>query len=167
MECTLFTLHLVCSGKFRKCAISFSIACRHGSWMFKINLKNCFDNSIMCLSCYRSGRMPDSQSSEPGFESPLLRFEDWACPSWLSCIHEYLALDSGGNMSDLVFARNCCMARMLHRDAELVSEWTGLPGRAKSVKRFERSNGPDIALYKNYLYLFLHKLPIKVTSFNE
>ena len=24
---------------------------------------------------------------------------------------------------------------------------------AKSVKRFERSNGPDIALYKNYLYL--------------
>ena len=26
----------------------------------------------------------------------------------------------------------------------------------KSVKRFERSNGPDIALYKNYLYLFLH-----------
>ena len=24
----------------------------------------------------------------------------------------------------------------------------------KSVKRFERSNGPDIALYKNYLYLF-------------
>ena len=22
----------------------------------------------------------------------------------------------------------------------------------KSVKRFERSNGPDIALYKNYLY---------------
>ena len=24
----------------------------------------------------------------------------------------------------------------------------------ESVKRFERSNGPDIALYKNYLYLF-------------
>ena len=24
----------------------------------------------------------------------------------------------------------------------------------KSVKRFERSNGPDIALYKNYLYLY-------------
>ena len=23
----------------------------------------------------------------------------------------------------------------------------------KSVKRFERSNGPDIALYKNYLFL--------------
>ena len=26
---------------------------------------------------------------------------------------------------------------------------------AKSVKRFERSNGLDTALYKNYLYLFL------------
>ena len=29
-----------------------------------------------------------------------------------------------------------------------------LSGRAKSVKRFERSNGLDTALYKNYLYLF-------------
>ena len=31
---------------------------------------------------------------------------------------------------------------------------TGLPGEAKSLKRFERSNGLDTALYKNYLYLF-------------
>ena len=30
-----------------------------------------------------------------------------------------------------------------------------MPGEAKSVKRFERSNGLDTALYKNYLYLFL------------
>ena len=29
----------------------------------------------------------------------------------------------------------------------------------KSVKRFERSNGPDIALYKNYLFLPLHTCP--------
>ena len=35
-----------------------------------------------------------------------------------------------------------------------VSEWTGLSGKAKSVKRFERSNGLDTALYKNYLYTF-------------
>ena len=34
-------------------------------------------------------------------------------------------------MSDLVFARNCCMARMLPGEAELVSECTGLSGRAK------------------------------------
>ena len=51
-------------------------------------------------------------------------------------------------MSDLVVARNCCMARMLPGEAELVSELTGLSGRAKSVKRFERSDGLDTALYK-------------------
>ena len=28
-----------------------------------------------------------------------------------------------------------------------------MPGKAKSVKRFERSNGPDTTLYKNYLRL--------------
>ena len=104
--------------------------------------------------------MPDSQSSEPGFESCFatvskighFRSLHWR-PCWLSCINEYLAIDSGGHVSDLVVARNCCMTRMLPGEAELVSEWTGLPGRAKSVKRFERSNGLDTALYKNYLYL--------------
>ena len=34
----------------------------------------------------------------------------------------YLAIDSGGHVSDLVVARNCCMARMLPGEAELVSE---------------------------------------------
>ena len=100
--------------------------------------------------------MPDSQSSEPGFESPFATV--WKIGHWrpcsLSCINEYLAIDSGGNMSDLVFARNCCMARMLPGEAELVSEWKGLPGMAKSVQRFERSNGLDTAQYKNYLYLY-------------
>ena len=47
------------------------------------------------------------------------------------------------------------MTRMLPGEAELVSDLTGLSGRAKSVKRFERSNGLDTALYKNYLYLYL------------
>ena len=105
--------------------------------------------------------MPDSQSSEPGFESPFAtvskigHFRSLHCgPSWLSCINEYLAIDSGGHVSDLVLARNCCLTRMLPREAELVSEWTGLPGKAKSVKRLEWSNGLDTALYKNYLYLF-------------
>ena len=51
-------------------------------------------------------------------------------------------------MSDLVIARNCCMARMLPGEAE-----NGLPGE-EIVKRFERSNGLDTALYKNYLYLY-------------
>ena len=104
--------------------------------------------------------MPNSQSSEPGFESLFttvskigyFRSLHWR-PSSLSGINEYLAIDSGGNMSDLVFARDCCMVRMLPGEAELVSEWTGLPGKAKSVKRFERSNGLYTALYKNYLFL--------------
>ena len=39
-----------------------------------------------------------------------------------SCINEYLAIDSGGNVSDLALARNCCLARMLPVEAELVSE---------------------------------------------
>ena len=33
-----------------------------------------------------------------------------------------LAIDSGGNVSDLVLASNCCLARMLPGEAELVSE---------------------------------------------
>ena len=86
--------------------------------------------------------MPDSQSSEPEFESCFatvskighFRSLHWR-PCWLSCINEYLAIDSGGYVSDLVVARNCCMTRMLPGEAELVSGWTGLPGRAKSVKR--------------------------------
>ena len=44
---------------------------------------------------------------------------------------------------------------MLPGEAELVSEWTGLSGKAKSVKRFEQSNGLDTALYKNYLFFYL------------
>ena len=65
----------------------------------------------------------------------------------------YLAIDSGGNVSDLVVALNWCMARMFPGEAELVSEWTGLSGRAKSITRFERSKRLDTALYKNHLYL--------------
>ena len=34
-----------------------------------------------------------------------------------SAVNEYMAIDSGGNVSDLVFARNC-VARMLPGEAE-------------------------------------------------
>ena len=71
--------------------------------------------------------MPDSQSRGPGFESSLCyRFEDWVfsfsplMPQLTQ--NEYLAIDGGGNVSDSVFARNCCMARMPSVEAELVSE---------------------------------------------
>ena len=33
-----------------------------------------------------------------------------------------MAIDSGGHVSDLVLARNCCLTRMLPGEAELVSE---------------------------------------------
>ena len=73
--------------------------------------------------------MPHSQSSEPGFESPIatvskivhFRSFHWR-PCSFSCINEYMAIDSGGNVSELVLARNCCLARMLPGEAELVSE---------------------------------------------
>ena len=60
-------------------------------------------------------------------------------------------------MSDLVVARNCCMARMFPREVGLVSESVGqneqvCQGR-KSVKCFERSNGLDTALYKKTTFL--------------
>ena len=68
--------------------------------------------------------MPDSQSSELVFESPFVTVSKIGHfrPCSLSCINEYLAIDSCGNVSDLALARNCCLARMLPGDAELVSE---------------------------------------------
>ena len=41
--------------------------------------------------------------------------------SWITCLYGS-AIYSGGNVSDLVLARNCCLARMLPGEAELVSE---------------------------------------------
>ena len=66
--------------------------------------------------------MPDSQSSESGFESPFATVSKIGHFRSLSCINESLAIDSGGNVSDLALARNCCLARMLPGEAELVSE---------------------------------------------
>ena len=73
--------------------------------------------------------MVECRTCKPGFESPFVtiskighfRSLHWR-PCSLSCINEYLAIDSGGNVSDLVLARNCCVARMLPGEAELVSE---------------------------------------------
>ena len=57
-----------------------------------------------------SGKMPHSQSREPGFESPkvagLLLFRKLGIfvlstmPQFTSCANEYLAIDSGGNVSE-------------------------------------------------------------------
>ena len=72
-------------------------------------------------------RMPNSQSRDPGFESTVCyHFDVWPFSFSqfisISCINEYLTIHSCGNVSDLVFARNCCVARMLPREVELVSE---------------------------------------------
>ena len=64
-----------------------------------------------------------------------------------------MATDSGGSVSDLVFARNYCVARMLPGEADVGMNRSAMQGR-KSVKRFERSNGLDTALYKT------HRLPL-------
>ena len=64
------------------------------------------DTNIIPGSGSSVGRMPDSQSREPGFEPRCYRFEVWAFSftsrrlSRLSCINEYLAIDSGGNVSE-------------------------------------------------------------------
>ena len=88
-----------------------------------------------CGARQLSVRTPDSQSRlDPPFAtvSKFWQFRSlhWH-PGWLSCINECLAVDSGGNVSGLVVARNCCMARMLPGEAELVSEWTGASGEEK------------------------------------
>ena len=66
-----------------------------------------------------------SPGSNPPFQI-LLPFQSLGifsirCPSSLSRINDYLAIDSGGNVNDFVVERNCCVAGMLPR-AELVSE---------------------------------------------
>ena len=58
--------------------------------------------------------MPDSQSNEPGFESPFAtvlkigHFRSFHCMLQLTQLYEYLAIDSEGNVSDIVVARSCC-----------------------------------------------------------
>ena len=60
--------------------------------------------------------MPDSQSSEPGYES------HFATVSKIGHVRSLtVSLDSGGNVSELSL-HNCCLARMLPSEAELVSE---------------------------------------------
>ena len=100
--------------------------------------------------------MPDSQSREPGFEPSLLPFQSFIFVLFrrLSCINEYLAIDSGGHVH--VNSR-CAIAARLECFQEKPS-WCRneqvCQGR-KSVKRFERSNGRDTALYiKTYLYRY-------------
>ena len=125
----------------------------------------CFDES--CIDCVEHGtsvverrtRNRESTGSNP----PLLPFRSLGIFVFLhdTPVHWLPGYRRWWKCDRIVFARKCCMARMLAREVELVSEWTGLPGEER-VNRFERSNGLDSALYKNYLYLFLLWVPAGV-----
>ena len=99
-------------------------------------------------------RRPDSQSREPGFESHCGRFEPLPslitphCHSSLSCINEYLAIQTVVDM--WTNSLRAAIAAWLNTSQR---SWDGFgmnrSARGWSVKRFEQSYGPDTALYKN------------------
>ena len=75
-----------------------------------------------CLTVERGSSVVECRTrnrESPGSNPRCYRLEVWAFSfssrrlSRLSCIDEYLAIDSVGHVSDLVVARNCCMTRML------------------------------------------------------
>ena len=106
-----------------------------------------------------------TRNREGSSSNPLCyRFEDWPFlfspltpQSTQLHINEYLAIDIGGNVSEY---SHCAIAAWLECFQEKPS-WCRneqvCQGR-KSVKRFERSNGLDIALYKNIPLPLLHIL---------
>ena len=96
---------------------------------FRLPILEVYTSVKACLIIYveRSSSVVECRTrnrESPGSNPLCYRFEVWAFSftsrrlSRLSCINEYLAIDSGGNVSDLVLARNCCLARMLPGEAE-------------------------------------------------
>ena len=74
------------------------------------------------------GRMPDSQSREPGFESPLLPFRS-LCMFVLCTVPRFSQLykwvpgyGRWWKCEWIVFARNCCMARMKEKSNRCQNE---------------------------------------------
>ena len=102
----------------------------------------------------------------PGSNPICYRFEVWAfsfsylCLSRLSCINEYLAIDSGGNVSEVVAVIAAWLDGFQEKPSWCRNEQV-CQGR-KSVKRFEGSNGLDTALYKN-IPLLLHVIFFLIT----
>ena len=109
-------------------------------------------------------RRPDSQSREPGFKSHCGRFEPLAslitprCHSSLSCINEYLAIQTVVDM----------WTNSLRAAIASQRSWDSLgmnrSARGWSVKRFEQSYGPDTALYKNIPLLYWMELATPLFS---
>ena len=98
------------------------------------------DALASCLSCLQYQYMERGSSAvecrtrnqvSPGSNPPLVPFRrlgifvlsiNAPVDSAVGPMNEYLAIESGGHVSDLIFARNCSIARMLPGEAELVSE---------------------------------------------
>ena len=139
--------------------------------------KYAITNNVLCHTiCTRTlvgrdsipVRRPDSQSREHGFKCHCGRFEPLAslitprCHSSLSCINEYLAIQTVVDM--WTNSLRAAIAAWLNTSER---SWDGLGmnryARGWSVKRFEQSYGPDTALYKNVplpFYLFTQLLVI-------
>ena len=79
----------------------------------------------------------------PGSNPPLVPFRRLgifvlSIDAPVDCLSEYLAIDSGGNASDLVFSHNCSIARMLPGEAENGVGMNRSARGGKIVKCFER-----------------------------
>ena len=89
---------------------------------------------IWCRAQWLRGRSLDFRPREPGFVSCAALLKPWAiiftlyCSSSLSYINEYLAIDSRGYVYEQPWRINCSIW-LDAREAEMVSEWTGLSGK--------------------------------------
>ena len=91
--------------------------------------------------------------SNPGRFEPLASLITPRCHSSLSCINEYLAIQTVVDM--WTNSLRAAIAAWLNTSQR---SWDGLgmnrSARGWSVKRFEQSYGPDTALYKNVPLLY-------------
>ena len=73
-------------------------------------------DDLFCRAQLLRGRASDYRLREPGFESwaavlkPWARFFTLHCTSSLSCIHEYLAIDSGGYVYEQLSRIKCSIS---------------------------------------------------------
>ena len=80
-----------------------------------LNLHELLMVSVNCRAQWFTGRASDSRLREPGFEPCAAVVKPWAsfftlnCSSSLSCINEYLAIDSGGYVYEQPTRINCSM----------------------------------------------------------
>ena len=114
---------------------------------------------LFCRVQWLRGRALDSRLWEPGFKSCAAVLKPWAtyftlhCSSSLSCINEYLAIDSGG----CVYEQPSHINYSIWLDASQRSRdgvWVNRSVREVKLKCFELSWGLDTALHKNLALLF-------------